>query len=131
MFQEIQKLQDKAIPVINFLRKGASMKEVYIKLEIPKIREFMSLQNALLVKDVFEEIITFNILYTKHLHTVNQSAFVPIVNTEKRGISSIKYRSMEIRNKLKKALSDDPLNLTQPKAEERITTIFLKSYLSP
>ena len=55
LFQEIEKLQDKAIRIISFLPKGASVKEAYSTLKILKIRDFISLQNALLVKDVFEE----------------------------------------------------------------------------
>ena len=93
------------------------------------------------MKDVFEEKIPspfmtyFKKLNTQHLHTalsaMNQSAFVPIVNTEIHGINSIKYRSVEIWNKLQKALPDDLLNLTRTKAKEHITTTLLKSYLSP
>ena len=93
------------------------------------------------MKDVFEEKIPspfmthFKKLNTQQLHTersaMNQSAFVPIVNTEIHGINSIKYRSVEIWNKLQNALPDDLLNLTRTKAKEHITTTLLKSYLSP
>ena len=141
LFQDIEKLQDKAICIISFLPKGASVKEPYSTLKILKIRDFISLQNALLVKDIFEEkrpspfMIYFKKLNTQHLHTmhpaINQSASVPIVNTEIHSINSIKYRSVEIWNKLQKALPDDLLNLTRTKAKEQITTTLLKSYLSP
>ena len=110
MFQEIEKLQDKAIRLISFLPKGASVKEAYSTLKILKIRGSISHQNALLVKDVFEEKIPspfmsyFKKLISQHLHTtrspINQNAFVPVVNTEIYGINSIKYRSVEIWNKL-------------------------------
>ena len=43
------------IHIISFLPKGASVKEAYSTLKIVKIWDFISLQNALLVKDVFEE----------------------------------------------------------------------------
>ena len=140
MFQEIEKLQDKAIRIISFLPKGASVKEAYSTLKILKIWDFISLQNALLVKDVFEEIPAPFMTYFKKLNTqhldatcsaMNQSAFVPIINTEIHGINSIKYRSVEIWNKLQNALPDDLLNLTRTKAREQITTTLLKSYLSP
>ena len=55
LFQEIEKLQGKAVRIINFLPKGVSVKEAYSTLKILKMRDFISLQNALLVKDVFEE----------------------------------------------------------------------------
>ena len=141
LFQETEKLQDKAICIISFIPKGASVKEAYNTLKILKIWDFISLQNALLVKDIFEEkrpspfMIYFKKLNTQHLHTmhpaINQSASVPIVNTEIHSINSIKYRSVEIWNKLQKALPDDLLNLTRTKAKEQITTTLLKSYLSP
>ena len=62
---------------------------------------------------------------------MNQSVFAPIVNTEIHDINSLKYRSVELWNKLKKALPNDLFNLTRPKAKEQITTTLLKSYLSP
>ena len=43
------------IHIISFLPKGPSVKEAYSTLKIVKIWDFISLQNALLVKDVFEE----------------------------------------------------------------------------
>ena len=103
--------------------------------------DFISLQNALLMKDVFFGKIPspfmnyLKILNTQHLRTtrfaMNQSAFVPIVNTKIGGINSVNYRSVKIWNKLQKALPDDLLNITRLKAKEQITTTLLKSHLSP
>ena len=117
-----RKTKVKAIRTISFLPKRTNVKEAYSTLKILKIRDFISLQNALLVKDVFEEKITspfmsyFKKFNTQHLHpthsAINQSAFVPIVTTEIHGINSIKYRSVEIWNKLQKSLPDDLLNFT-------------------
>ena len=119
------------------------MKAAYSILKFLKIRDFISLQNAVLVNDVFEEKIPSPFSYDLFQKTepstfvcvamnqMNQSAFVPIVNTEIHGINSIKYRSVELWNKLQKALPDDLLNLTRTKAKEQITTTLLKSYLSP
>ena len=77
----------------------------------------------------------FKTFSTQHLYTtrsaVNQSTFVPIDNTEIHGINFIKCRSVQIWNKLQKALPDDLLNLTRPKAKEQITTTLLKSCLKP
>ena len=117
-----RKTKDKVLRTISFLPKGTNVKETYSTLKILKIRDFISLQNALLVKDVFEEKILspfmsyFKKFNTQHLHpthsAINQSAFVPIVTTEIRSINSIKYRSVEKWNKLQKTLPDDFLNLT-------------------
>ena len=46
LFQEIEKLQDKAIHVISFLPKGAIVKETYSTLKILKIRDFISLEKC-------------------------------------------------------------------------------------
>ena len=98
--ETIQKLRDSAICIISFLQKGKIVKEAYSTLKIFKIQDFISLQNTVLVKDVFEEKIPsrfmsyFKKSNTQHLHTMgsamNQSAFVSIVNTEIHGINSIK-----------------------------------------
>ena len=141
LFQQIEKLQDKAIRIISFLPKGVSVKEACSTLRNLKTQDFISLQNALLVKDVFEEKIPspfrsyFKKLNTLHLHTtrsaINQSAFVPIGNTEIHSINCIKYRSIEILNKLQKTLAEDFLHLTRTKVKEEITATLLKSYLTP
>ena len=77
----------------------------------------------------------FKKLNTQHLHTtysaINQSAFVPIVNTEIHGIASIKHRSVETWNKLQKTLPDNLPNLTRTKTKQQITTTLRKSYSSP
>ena len=115
---------------------------VIILVITSKVRDFISLQNALLVKNVFGDkfssafVSYFKKLNTQHLHAtrsaINQSAIVPKVNKETHRISSIKGRSVEIWNKLQKALPvNDRPNLTRPKAKEQITTTLLKSYLSP
>ena len=116
--------------------------QVIILVITSKVRYFTSLQNALLVKNVFEDkfsspfVSYFKKLNTQHLHTtrsaINQGAIVPKVNKEIHHISSIKDRSVEIWNKLQKALPvNNRPNLTRPKAKEQITTTLLKSYLSP
>ena len=70
---------------------------------------------------------------TQHLHTtrsaINQSAFVPIVNTEIHCINSIKHRAVEVWNKLQKTLPDDLLDLTRTKTKEQKPSTLLKSYL--
>ena len=116
--------------------KRQKSKEAYSTLKILKIRDCISLQNALLVKDAFEEKISLFISYfkklnTQHLHTTsyatNQRFAVPIVNIEIHSINSIEYRSVKIWNKP----PDNLLNLTQPKTKNQLTNTFLKSYLSP
>ena len=59
LFQETGKLQDKVIRIINFLPKWANVKEAYSTRKILKIRDFIPLQNLLLVSDVLEEEIPY------------------------------------------------------------------------
>ena len=92
--------------MINILSKCASVK-AYSTLKILEIRDFISLQNALLVKDVIEDKISslfvsyFKKLNIQNLHStrsaITQSAIVPKANKEIHGINSIKYR-LKFRN---------------------------------
>ena len=74
-----RKIKDKALRTISFLPKGTNVKEAYSTLKILKIRDFISLQNALLVKDVFEEEIPspfmsyFKKFNTQHLHPTHSA----------------------------------------------------------
>ena len=84
LFQEIEKLQDKVVRIISSLPEND--KEAYSTLKILKIRDFISFQNTLLVKDVFEEKILsplmsyFKKLNTQHLHNTRSAmnAFVQV-----------------------------------------------------
>ena len=112
MFQEIQKLQDKAIRVISFLPKGTSVKEAYSTLKILKIQDFTSLQNALLVKDVFEQKIPSPFMTylkkpnTQHLHAtrsamiMNQSANEMQKNGRPKFPSALKFCQHEFLSPL-------------------------------
>ena len=74
-----RKIKNKALRTISFLPKGTNVKEAYSTLKILKIRDFISLQNALLVKDVFEEEIPspfmtyFKKFNTQHLHPTHSA----------------------------------------------------------
>ena len=53
--RKIEKLQDKALRIINFLPKGTPVSDTYKNSKILKLQDSISLQNALLVKDSLEE----------------------------------------------------------------------------
>ena len=55
LFNKIQKLQDKALRIINFLPNTASVSEIYKTSKFLKLSDYMSLQNALLVKNCFKK----------------------------------------------------------------------------
>ena len=98
LFQEIEKLQDKAICIISFLPKGASVKEVFsthskfLKYETSYHSKMRSWQRTYLKKKSPLLLTYFKKLNTQHLHAtrsaMNQSAFVPIVNKEIHSVSA-------------------------------------------
>ena len=53
LFRKIEKLQDKAPRIINFLPKGTPINDTYENSKILKPQDYISLQNTLLVKDSF------------------------------------------------------------------------------
>ena len=56
LFQEVVKLQNKAIRIINFLPFNSSnINKTYNDLKILKLPDFISLQNSLFVKDCVEK----------------------------------------------------------------------------
>ena len=55
LFKKIQKLQDKAVRIINFLPNTALVSEIYKTTKILKLSNYISLQNALLVKNCFQK----------------------------------------------------------------------------
>ena len=55
LFSKIQKLQDKALCIIKFLPNTAPVSEIYKTSKILKLLDYISLQNASLVKNYFEK----------------------------------------------------------------------------
>ena len=114
LFQEVVKLQNKAIRIINFLPFNSSnIKKTYNDLKIVKLRDFISLQNSLFVKDCFEKEIPnpfinyFKKSGSQHSHRTRSAfkncAFVPKVNTDiygKKTLSNINVliHRINIRN---------------------------------
>ena len=54
-FIKFKKLQHKALRIINFLPNTAPISETYKNSKILKLSDYISLQNALLVKNSFEK----------------------------------------------------------------------------
>ena len=55
LFNQIQKVQGEALQTINFLPNTALVREIYKISESLKLFDFISLKNALLVKNCFEK----------------------------------------------------------------------------
>ena len=70
-FKKIEKLQEKAIKIIKFLPNDAPMTKTMKELKILKLKDFLTLQNILFVKDSLTNkgITSFNIS-TIHNYTL-------------------------------------------------------------
>ena len=53
LFKKVQKLQEKALWIINFVPSTAQVNKIYKNSKILKISDYVSLQNAFFVKDCF------------------------------------------------------------------------------
>ena len=120
LFQEVVKLQNKAIRIINFLPFNSSnINKTYNDLKILKLPDFISLQNSLFVKDCFEKEIPnpfikyFQKSGSQHSHRMRSAfkncAFVPKVKIY--GKKSIKYQCIYSWNKYQKRFKIDILKI--------------------
>ena len=81
LFRKIEKLQDKILRIINFLPKGTPINDTYENSKILKLQDYISLQNALLVKDCLVEqlpkplINHFKKTNTQHEHSTQKTAY--------------------------------------------------------
>ena len=120
LFKKVQKLQEKALQIINFLPNTAPVNKIYKISKILKISDYVSLQNTLLVKDCFNANLpeTFLKYFVKteeqHHHkthsTSKNGAAVQEFNTETYRNDSVKYQSIKIWNTLQKELKNDLLH---------------------
>ena len=111
LFNKIEKLQDKALRIINFLPNTALVSEIYKTPKNSKTSDYISFQNALLVKNYFENqlpqpLLNFFKKTTKrHNHSkrsVSKNfAFVEKANSNSYGIDSVRYQPFIIWNKYK------------------------------
>ena len=142
LFNKIQKLQDKALRIINFLPNTASVSEIYKTLKFLKLSDYMSLQNALLVKNCFKKqlsqplLIFFLNTTEQHNHSTRSGsknfAFVEEANSKSYRIDSIKYQAIIIWNKLHNNIASDLTELSRLKNIKSTITnwIFLKILLN-
>ena len=140
LFQEVVKLQNKAIRIINFLPFNSSnINKTYNDLKILKLPDFISLQNSLFVKDCFEKEIPhpfinyFQKSRSRHSHrtrsTFKNCAFVPKVNIDIYRKKSMKNQCINTWNKYQKQSKIDVSNRRRPDVKRSLTESFLKSYL--
>ena len=138
LFKKIQKLQDKAVRIINFLPNTAPVSEIYKTTKILKLSDYISLQNALLVKNCFQKQLPrpllnfFRKTTEQHNHSTRSAsknfAFVGEANSKSYGIDSIRYQAVIIWNKLQNNITSDLTELSRMKVKSTVIEHFLKSY---
>ena len=138
LFKKIQKLQDKAVCIINFLPNTTLVSEIYKTTKILKLSDYISLQNALLVKNYFEKQLPqpllnfFKKTTEQHNHSMHFAsknfAFVEEANSKSYGIDSIRYHTVITWNKLQNNIASDLTELNRMKVKSTIIENFLKSY---
>ena len=140
LFQEVMKLQNKALRIINFLPFNSSnINKTYNDLKVLKLPDFISLQNSLFVKDCFEKEIPnpfinyFQKSGSQHSHRTRSAfkncAFVPNVNTDIYRKKSININASIHWKKYQKQLKINLSNRRLPHVKKSIKVNFLKSYL--
>ena len=132
-FRKIEQLHDKALRIINFLAKGTSINDTYENSKILKVQDYISPQNALLMKDCFDEqlpkllINYFKKTNTQRKHSTPSASkncvFISNVCTDTYGRNSVKFQSTQVWNELPKTIRPK-----QTKSKNFIIEYFLKSY---
>ena len=136
--RKLVELQEKALTIINFLPDTASLKDIYRNSKILKLTDYNALQNALFIKDFFNEELPrplnehFKKLNDQHGHATRSSTlnsiFVPKVYTETYGKNSIKYQSTKLLNHLQQTLKVDLKQQSRAEAKKIIFEHFYNNY---
>ena len=137
-FKKIEKLQEKAIKIIKFLPNDApkTMKE----LKILKLKDFITLQNILFVKDSLtnEGMTSFNKIFqqsttTRYQNTRSASSFQlrkRDFKTEKYGRFSIINKCLSDWNQLQKHLKTNFKDIKRSELKTVVTNHLLKQYIT-
>ena len=142
LFQKIQKLQNKAIRIINFKPDDSDINVLYNQNKILKISDFISLKNALFVKNCLENRNNnnhpffsdyFTLANKKHSYNTRSSqnnlVDIPPVNTAHHGHFSIRSRSATTWNTIQNTLGVDLFKLSNEQVKKLITKYYLDSYI--
>ena len=134
--KRIQKLQNKALRIINFSKYSDPSTPLYFKSKILKLKDQVSLENILLVqKDIQGDLPTqlLNSFSTKPVipGSLQVSMELPKVRTQAYGINSIIYRSAATWNTLTCQIPDLKFHeLSKYTCKKKITNHLLSMYFS-
>ena len=134
-----KKLQGKAIRIVSFLPLNAPVEKQMYKMRIPKLMDFIMLQNILFVKDCLSENTreSFNDKFhpsklpLNHTTRYNVSTYQLKVNnfkTERYGRKSIENKSTLDWNNLQKILKQNLQMIKRSDLKTNIKNYFLKQY---
>ena len=108
----MEKLQNKAVRIINFEHTRSSVNHLYNKCEILKFADNIKLSNFLFAHDNIKGNLptslcdSITLVDTRHLHKTRNRQFkqlnIPTVRTVTSGIKSIKNKSVSIWNEINK-----------------------------
>ena len=137
--QMIQKLQNRAIRIINFREFNVNPNPLYKNDNILKIQDFVKLQNCLLIHDYLTNSLPncFDNYFHKldyiylDVQTRNSNLgciFSPIRNTTRYGINSITQKSISVWNSVTKTIKTDLSTTSRNKLKKIVTKYFLNQY---
>ena len=138
----LQRIQNKAIRIINFANFNDSTGPLYQKSKILKITDHVKLQNFLFVHDSLFGILpkvlknSFQIaadLYNHDTRAASQNKMVlPKARTQNYGINSIKYQSVAFWNTMVSVYPEEKFQLKSKSiCKKNITKYFVDNYYTP
>ena len=137
-FKKIEKLPEKAITIISFLRLNATVEKQMHEMKILKLKDFFMLQNILFVKDCFSENApdSFNDKFHSSKlplnHTTRSTSTYQLkVNnfkTKRYGCKSIVNKCTLDWNNLQKILKQNFQIMKRSDLKTNIKSYFLKQY---
>ena len=139
LFRNIQELQDKAVRIINFKPDDYEVNSLYRENKILKIKDFITLKNALFVKNSLEENTPVSLQnmfsLARQIHNygtrnaVNNLVDIPQVRTQTYGYYSIKSQCATTWNTLQTILDKDLLQISHNYARKYIMDHLLSNYM--
>jgi len=140
LFQKIERLQNKALRIINFKDNNENVFLLYSKNKILRIHDFITLKNILLVKDSLEKNNPqiFHNYFKKssdiHNHqtraALNDLIDIPQVKTDHYGHFSVKSRSSSDWNSMQRKVDIDFSSSTRQEIIKAVKAHFYQSYIN-
>ena len=136
---KIEKLQNKALKIINFKDFRAPSMPIYAECELLKLTDIIMLKNCLFVhdflsdslphcfNDYFDKLTSVYTNYETRSSSVG-SMFVPLINTSMYGINSITYKSIQCWNHISNLFNIKLSTLNRNNLKTKLTNHFLSKY---